>query len=96
MNCRILSKEIKTVEVATCVKFTASLMNTTTSMFAMSVLLFFFAWCICCGIRCAPKKDINQVSPANEPSNALKAGKGEEAAPLQQSIAKPVGASPVV
>lgn len=96
MNCRILSKEIKTVEVATCVKFTASLMNTTTSMFAMSVLLFFFAWCICCGIRCAPKKDINQVNPANEPSNALKAGKGEEAAPLQQSIAKPVGASPVV
>lgn len=67
MNCRIIEKEIRTVEIAMCVRFTSSLMNTTASMYAMSILLFFFSWCICCGIRCAPQKVTNpneaQVQP---------------------------------
>ena len=81
MNCRIISKEIATVEVALCTKFTRSLMNTTASMTGLGIVLFFFSWCICCGLRCAPKKDpvgpnqvgpfIGKSSPAGPASNTM-------------------------
>ena len=74
MNCKIISKEIATIEIALCTKFTRSLMNTTASMTGLGIVLFFFSWCICCGLRCAPKKDPagpNQVAPFNGKSSPV-------------------------
>lgn len=66
INCRIMIKEVRTVQVAICTKFGGNLMATTTSMTAMSIFLFFFSWCICCGVRCTPQKeagDPSKISP---------------------------------
>ena len=75
-NCRVLSKEIKVLQVALCVNFARSLMNTTASMTGLGIVLFLFSYCMCCGIRYAPVRDTprpNQVmhsSPDSEPLNS--------------------------
>jgi hypothetical protein len=57
LNCQILGRHVRTFEVALCAKFTYKLMYQTDALIALGLILFFHSWCVCCGIRCAPKRD---------------------------------------
>lgn len=86
LNCRIIGIHVKQLQVAMCLKVGDAFINQTTSLAALGFFIFLFPWCICCGIRCAPKKgatDKNQTAP--EPNS--------QALPPQQEMA-PVGFQP--
>ena len=71
LNCKLIGSNVKSFEIALCTKFTKSLIKQTDALTALVIILFFYSWCVCCGIRCAPKRDKNPnaVNPKSAPNS---------------------------
>lgn len=87
LNCNIIGIHVKQLQVAMCLKVGDSFVNQTTSLGALGFFIFLFPWCICCGIRCAPKK------PAGDNKNQTAPASDSQALPPQE-VAPPVGFQP--
>jgi hypothetical protein len=75
LNCSPLGGGIRTFAGALCIQFTSKFHGWTSAMLVFGPTLFFFAWCLCCGLRCAYKREegnnFSQVQNANPlPLNA--------------------------
>jgi hypothetical protein len=96
LDCRILGRHITSFEVALCAKFSYKLMYQTDALIALGIILFFYSWCLCCGIRCAPKRDAGKsnpsaVAPLQEAPTAAKPPQGAvmgQAQPFQPANQK--------
>ena len=83
LNCQILGRHIRTFEVALCAKFTYKLMFQTDALIALGLILFFHSWCVCCGIRCAPKRDENNHAKPNQVHPDVQSGQEGQLNPEQ-------------
>jgi hypothetical protein len=85
LNCKIFSKQLNTFNLALCVQFGARFFSFTSALLFLGPTLFFFAWCICCGIRCSVKQEDNPDAEPEAPPNAK-----APPADLNSSVAKPL------
>jgi Na+-transporting methylmalonyl-CoA/oxaloacetate decarboxylase gamma subunit len=57
VNCKILNKEIILVENVFCYRIGNQFYHQSNLAVAFGVILFFYGWCMCCGIRLIKKKE---------------------------------------
>jgi hypothetical protein len=57
INCKILNKEIILVENVLCYRIGNQFYYQSNLAVAFGVILFFYGWCMCCGIRLIKKKE---------------------------------------
>ena len=65
INCKILNKQIILVENVFCYRIGNQFYHQANLALALGVIIFFYAWCMCCGIRLIKKKEntTNAVHP---------------------------------
>ena len=70
INCKILNKEIILVENVFCYRIGNQFFYQANLAVAFGVILFFYGWCMCCGIRLIKKKDENAGETYADPNHA--------------------------
>ena len=67
LDCRVVRREVQILQNVVCYQFVNSYAKTSDAIAYMGPILFFFAMCMCCTIRC---KNANTL-----PKNAANGGK---------------------
>lgn len=63
VNCLIIQRDIIILENVMCYQVTSSIITESNVACALGVFIFFYSWCICCGIRLANQMDPAAVNP---------------------------------
>ena len=66
INCKILNKEIILFENVVCFRIGNLFYHQSNLAVAFGVILFFYGWCMCCGIRLIKKKEDSASGPYQE------------------------------